>query len=124
VDFVSGKRVKRNDTFVRRASSKIARAVRTRALKSDFQDTGCAIRVFKRSTVQDLMPFNGIHRFLPILAHAGGAKTLEVPVNHRQRVAGVSKYGVWNRLWRGMFDLIGVNWYLKRRLRPVEYEEL
>lgn len=124
VDFVCGKRLKRNDTFVRRASSKIARAVRTRALKSDFQDTGCAIRVFKRSTVQDLMPFNGIHRFLPILAHASGAKTLEVPVNHRQRVAGVSKYGVWNRVWRGMFDLIGVNWYLKRRLQPVKYEEL
>jgi dolichol-phosphate mannosyltransferase len=124
VDFVCGKRLKRNDTFVRRASSKIARAVRTRALKSDFQDTGCAIRVFKRATVQDLMPFNGIHRFLPILAQASGAKTIEVPVNHRQRVAGVSKYGVWNRVWRGMFDLIGVNWYLKRRLRPVEYEEL
>lgn len=124
VDFVCGKRVKRNDTFVRRASSKIARAIRTRALKSDFQDTGCAIRVFKRSTVEDLMPFNGIHRFLPILAHANGARTLEIPVNHRERVAGVSKYGVWNRLWRGIFDLIGVNWYLKRRLRPVQYEEL
>src|SRR5688500_8044523 len=124
VVFVSGKRLKRNDTFVRRASSKIARAVRTRALNSDFQDTGCAIRVFKRSTVEDLMPFNGIHRFLPILAQANGARTLEVPVNHRARVAGVSKYGVWNRVWRGLYDLIGVNWYIKRRLRSVEYEEL
>jgi dolichol-phosphate mannosyltransferase len=124
VDFVCGKRLKRNDTFVRRASSKIARAVRTRALKSDFQDTGCAIRVFRRACIQDLMPFNGIHRFLPILAHANGARTLELPVNHRQRVAGVSKYGVWNRVWRGIYDLIGVNWYLKRRLRSVQYEEL
>lgn len=123
VDFVCGKRLKRDDTFVRRASSKIARAFRKRALKSDFEDTGCAIRVFKRSTIEDLMPFNGIHRFLPILVHAGGAKTLEVPVNHRPRRAGVSKYGVWNRLGRGIFDLIGVNWYLKRRLRPVQYME-
>ena len=124
VDFVCGKRTKRKDNFVRRASSKIARTIRMRALKSDFEDTGCAVRVFKRSAVEDLMPFNGIHRFLPILAHANGAKTLEVPVSHRQRVAGVSKYGVWNRVWRGIYDLIGVNWYLKRRLRPVKYEEL
>jgi dolichol-phosphate mannosyltransferase len=123
-DFVCGKRTKRKDNFVRRASSKIARTIRMRALKSDFEDTGCAMRVFKRSTVQDLMPFNGLHRFLPILAHANGARTLEVPVHHRQRVAGVSKYGVWNRVWRGLYDLIGVNWYLKRRLRSVEYEEL
>lgn len=123
-DFVCGKRLRRNDSFVRRASSKIARAFRMRALKSDFEDTGCAIRVFKRSAVEDLMPFNGIHRFLPILAHANGARTIEVPVNHRERVAGVSKYGIGNRLWRGIFDLIGVNWYLKRRLRPVKYEEL
>ena len=124
VDFVCGKRTNRKDTFVRRASSKIARTIRMRALKSDFEDTGCAVRVFKRSTVEDLMPFNGIHRFLPILAHANGAKTLEVPVHHRARVAGVSKYGVWNRVWRGLYDLIGVNWYLKRRLRSVKYEEL
>jgi dolichol-phosphate mannosyltransferase len=123
-DFVCGKRTNRKDNFVRRASSKIARTIRMRALKSDFEDTGCAVRVFKRSTVEGLMPFNGIHRFLPILAHANGAKTLEVPVRHRQRVAGVSKYGVWNRMWRGIFDLVGVNWYLKRRLGSVPYEEL
>ena len=124
VDFVCGKRVKRNDSWVRRVSSRIARWFRTRALQADFQDTGCAIRVFKRETVADVLPFNGLHRFLPILVHANGFRTLEVPVNHRARVAGVSKYGVWNRLGRGIYDLIGVGWLMKRRLRKPEYVEL
>lgn len=124
VDFVCGKRLKRNDTWVRRVSSKIARWFRTRALKADFQDTGCAIRVFKREAIDGLLPFNGLHRFLPILVHANGFRTLEVPVNHRARVAGISKYGVWNRLGRGIYDLIGVGWLIKRRLRKVDYTEL
>lgn len=123
-DFICGKRLKRNDTFVRRISSQIARWFRTRALKADFQDTGCAIRVFKREAIEGILPFNGLHRFLPILVHANGSRTLEVPVNHRPRVAGVSKYGVWNRIWRGIYDLIGVGWYIKRRLKPVRSEEI
>ena len=123
-DFICGKRLKRNDTFVRRISSQIARWFRTRALKADFQDTGCAIRVFKREAIEGILPFNGLHRFLPILVHANGSRTLEVPVNHRPRVAGVSKYGVWNRIWRGIYDLIGVGWYIKRRLKPVPSEEI
>ncbi len=89
-------------------------------LKSDFADTGCALRVFKRSALEGVFPFNGWHRFLPVLVQATGAKTLEIPVNHRPRTAGVSKYGLWNRVWRGMFDLIGVAWYQKRRLRTVQ----
>jgi len=93
-------------------------------LKADFADTGCALRVFKRSTLEGVLPFNGWHRFLPVLVHGNGARTLEVPVNHRPRIAGVSKYGLWNRLWRGIYDLIGVGWYQKRRLRPVPFEEL
>jgi dolichol-phosphate mannosyltransferase len=124
VDFVCGKRLKRNDTWVRRVSSRIARWFRTRALKADFQDTGCAIRVFKREAIDGVLPFNGLHRFLPILVHANGFRTFEVPVNHRARVAGVSKYGVWNRVWRGIYDLIGVGWLIKRRLRKVDYSEL
>ena len=71
-----------------------------------------------------VFPFNGLHRFLPVLVHGGGAKTLEVPVNHRPRVAGVSKYGVWNRLGRGIYDLIAISWYQKRRYRPVGAVEL
>lgn len=118
-DFVCGKRTQRQDTWVRKVSSRIARWARKAWLGADFEDTGCAVRVFKRETIAGLAAFNGLHRFLPILVHANGARTKEVPVNHRPRVAGVSKYGVWNRVWRGMYDLVGVSWYLKRRFRPV-----
>ncbi len=122
VDFVSGRRVQRQDTWLRKISSRIARAARRMALGVDFQDTGCAIRAFKRGALAGVFPFNGLHRFLPILVHGGGARTLELPVHHRPRVAGVSKYGVWNRLGRGLFDLVGVRWYQKRRL-PVTSTE-
>jgi len=119
VDFVCGTRVNRQDDWLRRVSSRIARRARKAALGTDFRDTGCAVRVFKRSALAGVFPFNGWHRFLPILVHACGAATKEVPVNHRPRPAGVSKYGVWNRLWRGIVDLAGVTWHLRRRLRPV-----
>lgn len=118
-DFVCGVRVNRRDNWLRRLSSRIARWARQAALGTDFIDTGCAVRVFKRSALDGVLPFNGWHRFLPILVHGNGVAAKEVPVNHRPRVAGVSKYGVWNRVWRGVFDLIGVAWYQKRRLRSV-----
>jgi len=123
VDFVSGMRLSRQDNFVRRTSSRLARWARKSVLKVDFRDTGCALRAFKRSTLDGVFAFNGLHRFLPLLVHGGGAATLEVPVNHRPRVAGVSKYGVWNRLWRGLYDLFAIGWYQKRRLRPVPFTE-
>ncbi|HYV31000.1 MAG TPA: glycosyltransferase family 2 protein [Candidatus Binatia bacterium] len=123
VDFVSGMRLARQDPLLRRLSSKIARWARKTALGVDFQDTGCAIRVFKRTALNGVFPFNGLHRFLPVIVHGGGARTLEVPVCHRARVRGVSKYGVWNRLGRGLHDLFAIAWYQKRRLRPVEFTE-
>ena len=123
-DFVCGVRTKRKDTWMRRVSSKIARWARKSALGVDFCDTGCAMRVFKRSALEGVFPFNGFHRFLPVLVHGNGARTLEVAVNHRPRIAGVSKYGVWNRLWRGIYDLMALNWFQKRRLRPVPFTEL
>jgi dolichol-phosphate mannosyltransferase len=73
--------------------------------------------------VEAILPFNGFHRFLPILAHGAGFTVREVPVNHRARVAGRSKYGVWNRLGRGLFDLVGVGWFLKRRIGSVPFSE-
>jgi dolichol-phosphate mannosyltransferase len=124
VDFVSGMRLSRQDTWVRKVSSRIARRARRAALGVDFRDTGCAIRAFKREALAGVFPFNGLHRFLPVLVHGGGFKTLEVPVNHRPRVAGVSKYGVWNRLGRGIYDLLAIAWYQKRRYRPPGYTEL
>jgi len=116
VDMVCGHRVTRQDSWLRRCSSRIAFGARAWILGSSFRDTGCALRVFRRSCVESLFPFNGIHRFLPILVARSGGRVEEVPVGHRPRAFGVSKYGVWNRLWRGLFDLAGVAWYLKRRL--------
>jgi len=124
VDFVSGMRLSRRDTWLRRISSRVARRARRAALGVDFRDTGCAIRAFKREALAGVFPFNGLHRFLPVLVHGGGFKTLEVPVNHRPRAAGVSKYGVWNRLGRGLYDLLAIAWFQKRRYRAPGFVEL
>jgi dolichol-phosphate mannosyltransferase len=122
-DFVCGVRIKRQDALSRRFSAAVARHARKWVLKVDFADTGCGLRVFKRSTLASLFPFNGLHRFLPILVHGSGARTREVAVNHRPRVAGVSKYGIWDRLGRGIVDLLAMAWFQRRRLPPISYEE-
>jgi dolichol-phosphate mannosyltransferase len=122
-DFVCGVRVKRRDNWLRRVSSRVARRARLAALGIDFQDTGCFLRAFRRTALDGVLPFNGWHRFLPVLVHGCGVRVLEVPVGHRPRTAGVSKYGLWNRLGRGLYDLIGVGWYLKRRLRAFPFTE-
>jgi dolichol-phosphate mannosyltransferase len=118
-DVVCGMRVKRQDSVLRKISSKIARAARKSVLGVDFRDTGCGLRAFKRSVLESLFAFNGFHRFMPVLAHSAGARVIEIPVNHRPRIAGKSKYGVWNRLGRGVVDLFGVAWFQKRRIPPV-----
>ncbi len=116
VDFVCGRRAQRQDSWVRKISSSVARNARRWALGVDFVDTGCALRVFRRKVLNGIFGFNGLHRFLPVLVHGGGFTTREVPVHHRPRVAGVSKYGVWNRLGRGILDLFAIAWYQRRRL--------
>jgi dolichol-phosphate mannosyltransferase len=123
-DFVCGVRRKRQDNWLRLVSTKVARAARRQALKVDFCDTGCAFRVFKRTALDGIFPFNGLHRFLPVLVHGNGARTKEIPIGHRARVAGVSKYGLWNRLGRGIYDLIAIAWYQKRRLSRIATSEL
>jgi dolichol-phosphate mannosyltransferase len=123
-DFVCGVRAKRQDSWLRRVSSRTARRARRAVLKVDFCDTGCAMRVFKRSALRGLFPFNGLHRFLPVLVHAAGSKAREIPINHRPRAAGVSKYGLNNRLWRGIADLFAIAWYQKRRIGEVPCLEL
>ncbi len=124
VDFACGVRTKRRDSWLRKVSSKVARSARRFVLGVDFVDTGCALRGFRRCTLRCVFPFNGLHRFLPILVHAGGFKTRELPINHRPRVSGISKYGVWNRVGRGLMDLCAMAWYQRRRLDPVEHDEL
>jgi dolichol-phosphate mannosyltransferase len=115
-DMVCGVRQRRADNFSRRVSSSIARSARKLVLGVDFADTGCNLRVFKRSIVELLPAFDGIHRFMPILAHNGGARVKELPTQHHPRIHGLTKYGVWNRLGRGICDLLMVRWYLKRQI--------
>lgn len=112
-DMVCGVRVGRKDTVVRRLSSVIARGARKLALGVDFRDSGCNLRVFKRSVLKLLPAFDGLHRFMPILAHGGGAIVKEMPVTHHPRVAGLSKYGILNRLGRGISGLALVRKCLK-----------
>src|SRR5256885_6208186 len=105
-DLVCGVRMKRMDSWVRRVSSSIARMARKKVLGVDFRDSGCNLRVFKAALLKSLPAFDGIHRFMPILAHASGAAVKEVPVDHHPRTSGRSNYGVWNRLGPGMIDLL------------------
>jgi dolichol-phosphate mannosyltransferase len=123
-DFVCGNRTRRCDSFLRRCSSMVAWRARKLVLRVDLADTGCGLRAFKRSALNGLFAFHGLHRFLPLLVHGNGGKVLELPVNHRPRMAGASKYGVWNRLGRGIVDLLAVAWYQRRRIGSVPYEQL
>jgi dolichol-phosphate mannosyltransferase len=116
-DLVSGVRAQRQDTWVRRASSQIANAVRRAVLGDPITDIGCSFKAYRREVLEGLPLFVGVHRFLPALCVFRGARLIEVPLSHRPRRHGVSKYGVGNRLWRGMHDLVGVGWLKVRLLR-------
>jgi dolichol-phosphate mannosyltransferase len=112
-----GNRVTRRDTWLRRLSSRIANGVRAGLLGDGTPDTGCGIKLFHRETFLSLPAFDHMHRFLPALFQRAGSRVVSVPVNHRERTRGRSKYGVHNRLWVGIVDLFGVMW-LKARSRP------
>lgn len=115
-DAVVGWRKKRQDHFVRRASSKIANGVRNRISADSIRDTGCSLKVFKRGPIQALPLFEGMHRFLPTLLRYHGFEVVETPVGHHPRTAGVSKYGIGNRAWKATKDLFVVRWMRRRRL--------
>ena len=115
-DVVFGVRKNRQDTKSRLIASKIANAIRRMALGDNATDTGCSLKVIRREHVALLVPFNGLHRYLPAFLQRAGLKSLEVPVNHRSRKAGVSKYTIKGRALRGIYDLIGVRWLLSRRI--------
>jgi glycosyltransferase involved in cell wall biosynthesis len=121
-DMACGVRTKRADNWVRRRSSGVARFFRKLVLGVDFVDSGCNLRVFKRSVLDCLPAFDGIHRFMPFFVHNIGGGVKQVPVVHHPRIAGKTKYGIWNRLGRGLRDLIMVRWYLKRQIRGVSVE--
>lgn len=111
---ICGIRARRNDTWVRRVTSRIANRVRRYLLDDDCVDTGCGLKLFPAGAFRLLPAFNHMHRFLPALIQRDGGRVVSVAVNHRPREKGRSNYGVHNRLWVGIIDLVGVMW-LKRR---------
>jgi len=113
-DCVCGVRTVRKDTFVKRASSKIANKFRSAIVGDKVADAGCAFRAIRKRALREVLVFNGMHRFLPTILGAQGYRVVEIPVNHRPRALGVSKYGINNRLWRGIRDCFALRWYKAR----------
>jgi dolichol-phosphate mannosyltransferase len=116
VDLVCGYRAQRRDTRVKRLTSQVANAVRSRYTKDGVRDTGCTLKAMRRECVGALTPFKGMHRFIPALLKGAGYRLVEVPVNHRPRRFGRTKYGLGNRAVRATIDMFGVRWLLSRRL--------
>ena len=115
-DLVCGYRARRKDTVVKRLTSRIANFVRSRFTKDGVRDTGCTLKAMRRECVRTLVPFKGMHRFIPALVKGAGYRLVEVPVNHRARQFGTSKYGLGNRAVRATVDMFGVRWLLSRQL--------
>lgn len=116
-DLACGYRAKRKDTTFKRWQSRIANAVRSRFTRDGVRDTGCTLKVMRRECREALVPFYGMHRFLPALIKGLGYKITELPVNHRPRTAGVSKYGFGNRAWKATCDMFAVRWLLSRQVQ-------
>lgn len=123
-DAVVGYRLRRRDTFVRRASSRIANGIRNWISRDDIRDTGCSLKVFRAEALRTIPWFDGMHRFLPTLLRYQGFRVLEVPVSHHPRHAGRSKYGIRNRAWRAFQDLLAVRWMRGRMIRSKVREVL
>jgi dolichol-phosphate mannosyltransferase len=115
--FMGNRKASRKDTAFRKLQSSIANGVRSGLLGDGTPDTGCGIKLFSRDMFMDLPRFDHMHRFLPALFMRQGAKVVSVPVSHRARTRGASKYGMFNRLWVGIVDIAGVMW-LRRRYKP------
>ena len=118
LQLVAGYRKKRQDTWLKRFSSRVANGVRSRLLGDATPDTGCGLKLILRSAVLELPVFDHMHRFLPALIQRNGGATLSVEVNHRPRTRGTSNYGMFDRLWVGIVDLFGVMWLQRRARRP------
>jgi dolichol-phosphate mannosyltransferase len=112
---IMGNRTTRKDTWLRRVSSRVANGVRGSLLQDGTPDTGCGIKLMHRETFLELPRFNHMHRFLPALFQRAGCAVISVPVHHRPRTRGTSKYGLRNRLFVGITDLFGVMWLIRRK---------
>jgi dolichol-phosphate mannosyltransferase len=115
---IAGQRTRRQDSWSKRRASRIANAVRRGLLRDDTPDTGCGLKLFGRALFLDLPYFDHMHRFLPALVLREGGMVRSVPVNHRPRQRGKSNYGVFDRLWVGIVDLLGVIWLRRRAALP------
>lgn len=118
-DMVTGWRQKRDDSWVKRITSKIANSIRNRLSGEEIRDSGCTFRAYKRECLRDLKLYKGMHRFMPTLVKMEGFRVIEIPIAHHPREFGVSKYTTWNRMWRAFVDLLAVKWM---RSRHIDYE--
>jgi glycosyltransferase involved in cell wall biosynthesis len=121
---VAGYRATRRDTPWKRLQSRIANGVRNRLNGEVIRDTGCSLKAFRTDAVRSVPLFTGMHRFLPTLIKMQGGTVTEVPVSHRPRKHGVTKYGMWNRVWRSLMDAFAVRWMQRRALRYRIREEV
>src|ERR1051325_9710558 len=121
---VAGYRVERRDSGWKRLQSRIANGVRNRLNREAIRDTGCSLKAFRADALRELSLFNGMHRFLPTLIRMQGGSVREVPVRHRPRRYGKTKYGMWNRAFRSLADALAVRWMQRRALRYRVREEL
>jgi dolichol-phosphate mannosyltransferase len=121
---VAGYRATRRDTAWKRLQSRIANGVRNRLNGEVIRDTGCSLKAFRTEALRTLPLFAGMHRFLPTLIKMQGGTVTEIPVGHRPRKHGVTKYGMWNRVWRSLMDAFAVRWMQRRALRYRVREEV
>jgi dolichol-phosphate mannosyltransferase len=123
VGLAAGQRVGRKATAFKRFQSRVANRVRGAILRDGTRDTGCGLKAFRRDVFLALPYFDGLHRFLPALVRRDGYEVVYVDVIDRERRHGVSNYGMWDRLWVGILDLMGVWWLLRRRRRVPQVSE-
>ncbi len=116
-DLVCGRRATRKDNLIRKISSRLANFIRNAVIHDGMHDTGCGFMLFRRHVIERLPLFEGMHRFFPALAMMYGFTVTEVPVCHHPRLHGRSKYGIRNRLMKGLLDMMAVRWMQRRRLR-------
>lgn len=124
VTLVIGQRTNRRDDWLKRLSSRVANGVRAALLDDATPDTGCGLKVIRRQAFLDLPYFDHMHRFTPALVLMQGGNCLSLPVNHRPRGSGRSHYGLNNRLWAGLVDLMGVMWLHRRSRLPAPLESV
>ena len=122
-DMIIGVRVNRHDTWSRRMQSKIGNSVRNWITRDQITDTGCSLKLARKEAIEPVRLYTGMHRFLPTLVRYAGFRVLEMPVNHRPRKFGVSKYGAMNRAFRGLADCFAVRWMGTRMLKYRVKEE-